>query len=216
MPVTTSRFSLAARRRTTTSPAGKASHGDTKHGEKFSTGTPTSSSASAPHSNDTAATPPNPAHQNVGPILAIYGFKRVLSVIKYKELMPDPFDFILSPLSITQASMRSSRKSAAPGAPEKLGDLFAGCFMEIFKIEIQLLESFLMPRKLTQGPTEEGAERDVHGLPLMPRFLSLLPLPVQAGVNFLRQALPFVEWVFFAVFGRGPVHACWIFTFWAW
>ncbi len=75
--------------------------------------------------------------------------------------------------------------------------------MEIFKIEIQLLESFLMPRKLTQGPTEEGAERDVHGLPLMPRFLSLLPLPVQAGVNFLRQALPFVEWVFFAVFGRG-------------
>jgi hypothetical protein len=28
----------------------------------------------------------------VGPILAIYGFKRVLSVIKYQELMPDPFD----------------------------------------------------------------------------------------------------------------------------
>jgi hypothetical protein len=48
----------------------------------------------------------------VGPILAIYGFKRVLSVIKYKELMPDPFDFILSPLSITQASMRSSQKAA--------------------------------------------------------------------------------------------------------
>jgi hypothetical protein len=45
-----------------------------RHGESFSTGTPTSSSASAPHSDDTAATLPNPVHQNAGPILAIYGF----------------------------------------------------------------------------------------------------------------------------------------------
>jgi hypothetical protein len=36
-----------------------------RHGEKFSAGTPPSS-ASAPHSNDTAATPPNPVRQNAG------------------------------------------------------------------------------------------------------------------------------------------------------
>jgi len=94
MPVTTSRFSLAARRRTTTSPAGQASHGDTKHGEKFSSGTPTSSSASAPHSDDTAETPRKPVRQNAGPILALAEFKRLISVIKYQELMPDPFDSI--------------------------------------------------------------------------------------------------------------------------
>ena len=31
--------------------------------------------------------------QNVGPNLALTGFKRAISVIKYQELMPDPFDF---------------------------------------------------------------------------------------------------------------------------
>jgi len=36
----------------TTSPGAQASHGDTKHGEKFSTGTPTSSSASSTHASD--------------------------------------------------------------------------------------------------------------------------------------------------------------------
>jgi hypothetical protein len=40
----------------TTSPAWQASHGDTKHGEKFSTGTPTSSSATAPQSKTSMAT----------------------------------------------------------------------------------------------------------------------------------------------------------------
>ena len=63
-----------------------------RHGEKFSAGTPTSSSASAPHSDDTAATPPNPMRQNAGPILALAGFKRVISVFKYQEFMPDPSD----------------------------------------------------------------------------------------------------------------------------
>jgi hypothetical protein len=63
-----------------------------RHGEKFSTGTLTSSSASAPHSDDTAATPPNPERQNTGQILALTGFKDMLNAIKYQELMPDPFD----------------------------------------------------------------------------------------------------------------------------
>ena len=31
--------------------------------------------------------------QNADPILALAEFKRVISVIKYQEFMPDPFDF---------------------------------------------------------------------------------------------------------------------------
>jgi hypothetical protein len=62
------------------------------HGEKFSGGTPTSSSASATLRDDTAATPRNPMRQNAGPIRALAGFERLISVIKYQELMPDPFD----------------------------------------------------------------------------------------------------------------------------
>jgi len=31
--------------------------------------------------------------QNARPIHAFAGFKRLISVIKYQELMPDPFDF---------------------------------------------------------------------------------------------------------------------------
>ena len=61
-----------------------------RHGEKLSAGTPTSSSASAPHSDDTVATLPNPMRQNARPILGFDGFK---SVIKYQEFMPDPSDF---------------------------------------------------------------------------------------------------------------------------
>jgi hypothetical protein len=61
-----------------------------RHRENFSTGTPTSSSASAPHSDDTAATPRNPVRQNARPILGFDGFKSVISVIKYQEFMPDP------------------------------------------------------------------------------------------------------------------------------
>jgi hypothetical protein len=63
-----------------------------RHGENFSPGTPTSSSASATHSDDTAATLRNPARQNARPILALAGFKCVLSVINYQEFMPDPSD----------------------------------------------------------------------------------------------------------------------------
>jgi hypothetical protein len=63
-----------------------------RHAENFSAGAPTPSSASAPHSDDTAATPPNPMRQNAGPILALAGFKRVISVFKYQEFMPDPSD----------------------------------------------------------------------------------------------------------------------------
>jgi len=55
-----------------------------RHREKFSAGTPTSSSASAPHSYDTAAIPPNPMRQNARPILEFDGFKSVISVIKYQ------------------------------------------------------------------------------------------------------------------------------------
>jgi hypothetical protein len=68
------------RRRTTTSPAAQASHGDnktTRHGENFSAGTPTPSSASATLSNDSTATPRNPVRQNAGPIRALAGFKRI-------------------------------------------------------------------------------------------------------------------------------------------
>jgi hypothetical protein len=63
-----------------------------RHREKFSSGTPTSSSASATFCDDSTATPPNPMRQNAGPIHAFAGFKRLISVIKYQELMPDPFD----------------------------------------------------------------------------------------------------------------------------
>jgi len=63
-----------------------------RHREKFSAGTPTSSSASATFCDDSTATPRNPVRQNAGQILALAGFKRLISVIKYQELMPDPFD----------------------------------------------------------------------------------------------------------------------------
>jgi hypothetical protein len=33
--------------------------------------------------------------QNAGPILALAGFKRVISVFKYQEFMPDPSDRML-------------------------------------------------------------------------------------------------------------------------
>jgi hypothetical protein len=59
-----------------------------RHGENFSAGTPTSSAASAPRSDDSVTTPPNPVRQNARPILALAGFKRVLSVIKYQEFIP--------------------------------------------------------------------------------------------------------------------------------
>jgi hypothetical protein len=51
----------------------------------FSTGTPASSPATAPHGDETLATPSNPVVQNAGPILALTGFKRVISVIGYQE-----------------------------------------------------------------------------------------------------------------------------------
>jgi hypothetical protein len=60
--------------------------------EKFSAGTPTSSSASATFCDDSTATPPNPVRQNAEQIRAFACFKRLISVIKYQELMPDPFD----------------------------------------------------------------------------------------------------------------------------
>jgi hypothetical protein len=47
-----------------------ASHGGTRHGESFSTGTPTSSSASATLSDDPSATPRNPVRQNAEQIRA--------------------------------------------------------------------------------------------------------------------------------------------------
>jgi hypothetical protein len=46
-------------------------------GEKFSLGTPTSSSASATLSDDSTQTPQNPMRQNAGPILALAGFKGI-------------------------------------------------------------------------------------------------------------------------------------------
>ena len=51
-----------------------------------------SSSASAIHSDDTAAIPPNPMRQNAEAILARAGFKRVINMIKYQQFMPDPSD----------------------------------------------------------------------------------------------------------------------------
>ena len=74
-----------------------------RHGEKFSVGTPTPSSASATLSDDTAANPPNPARQNAEPILALAGFKRGLKEIKYQLFMPDPSEY-----EIPQ-SLKSSR-----------------------------------------------------------------------------------------------------------
>jgi hypothetical protein len=47
------------------------------HGEKFSLGTPTSSSASSPFRDDSTETPRNPIPQNTMPILALAGFKRI-------------------------------------------------------------------------------------------------------------------------------------------
>jgi hypothetical protein len=47
------------------------------HGEKFSLGTPTSSSASATLCEDSKETPQNPIPQNTVPILALAGFKRI-------------------------------------------------------------------------------------------------------------------------------------------
>jgi len=63
-----------------------------RHGENFSPGTPTSSSASATHSDDTAESPPKQVRQNAMQIFVFDGFKRVLSVIKCQEFMPDPSD----------------------------------------------------------------------------------------------------------------------------
>ena len=71
----------------------------TRHGENFSPGTLTPSSASATHSDETSATPANPMRQNAGRILAIVGFKRLISVIKYQELTPDPSDRYKVPVS---------------------------------------------------------------------------------------------------------------------
>jgi hypothetical protein len=70
--------------------AAQASHRDTKtprHEKQFSAGTPTSSSASSPHSNDTATKPPNPVRQNARPMLALAGFKSVLKAIKYQKML---------------------------------------------------------------------------------------------------------------------------------
>jgi hypothetical protein len=50
-----------------------------------------------PHSNDTATIPPNSMLQNGVRILAFDGFKRMSSVIKYQDFMPDPSD--LAPLN---------------------------------------------------------------------------------------------------------------------
>ena len=61
-----------------------------RHGDKFSLGTPTSSSASAPHSADSTARPPNPVRQNAVPTLALVGFKGVLNAMKYQKFMPAP------------------------------------------------------------------------------------------------------------------------------
>ncbi len=47
------------------------------HGEKFSLGTPTSSSASATLSDDSTETPQNLMRQNAVPILALAGFKGI-------------------------------------------------------------------------------------------------------------------------------------------
>jgi hypothetical protein len=48
-----------------------------RHGEKILLGTPTSSSASANLSDDSAARPLNPVRQNTVPIHALLGFKRI-------------------------------------------------------------------------------------------------------------------------------------------
>jgi len=48
-----------------------------RHGEKFLLGTPTSSSASANLSDDSAARPLNPVRQNTVSILALAGFNRI-------------------------------------------------------------------------------------------------------------------------------------------
>jgi hypothetical protein len=58
-----------------------------RHREKFSVGTPTSSSASAPHSDETAATLPNPVRQNAEPNLAFDALKRLLNTIKYHQFI---------------------------------------------------------------------------------------------------------------------------------
>jgi hypothetical protein len=63
-----------------------------RHEEKFSPGTLTPSSASAPLCDSFTPTPPNPARQNAGPFLALAGFKGAVRAIKHQELMPDPFD----------------------------------------------------------------------------------------------------------------------------
>jgi hypothetical protein len=81
-----------------------------RHGENFSAGTPTSSSASAPRSDDSVATPPNPVRQNARPILALAGFKRV---IKYQEFMPDPSDKTLCDDS-TATPRNPVRQNARP------------------------------------------------------------------------------------------------------
>ena len=63
-----------------------------RHGEKFLLGTPTSSSASSPLRDDYTETPHYPIPQTTVPFLPLDGFKRLISVIKYQEFMPDPSD----------------------------------------------------------------------------------------------------------------------------
>jgi hypothetical protein len=81
-----------------------------RHGEKLSTGTPTSSSASAPHSDDTTETPRNPILQSAEPIFALAGFKGVLNAIKYQEFaglsdsFPSSRSFKFSPLGRVASS----------------------------------------------------------------------------------------------------------------
>ena len=72
-------------------------------------GTLTSSSASATLSDDSTANPPKPMRQNAWPIRALAGFKRLISVIKYQELMPDPFDAAVIERKIGALQKRHAR-----------------------------------------------------------------------------------------------------------
>ena len=65
--------------------------------------------------------------------------------------------------------------------------------MEILEIKIQFSEALFMLWDLPESPTEQRPEGNVHMLPFLKSFLCLLPLPVQAGVNVLRQILPLLE-----------------------
>jgi len=52
--------------------------------------------------------------QNAGPIHAFAGFKRLISVIKYQELMPDPFDSLQWDRAFDSAEGSRSALSPAP------------------------------------------------------------------------------------------------------